>query len=351
MPGAALRRFVAEHVRRPGGPLDNLLTTLPRGRDRGRCRVVVVLDTGLLPVRERMEAAQDLLADTEIPSINQFGSVAGQLWHRFAVWDMGSGIHVTQVVGTGMSVLRGTKQLRIAAPERVGIGVQLTGSGTFSHCGAEQVISMGELSLTDGTSTSDYSSTGIGGSKVVIFDYDQLALPVETVRRAAPRLKSSPLYGVVTAHIAALGEAGDIEPGPAGIMLASATVQLIRALITTAAADPRQREALHDSLYLRIAAYVEQHLGDPSLNADQIARAHNISVRHLYNIWSASGTTLSQWIIGARLEGARADLARLGRSISIAAVARRWGFASPAHFARRFRNAYGISPRDWQQAH
>ncbi|MFD7846436.1 helix-turn-helix domain-containing protein [Nocardia sp. NPDC059764] len=184
---------------------------------------------------------------------------------------------------------------------------------------------------------------------MVIFDYDQLALPIETVRSAASRLKSSPLYGLVSAHIAALGEAGDIEPGPARIMLKSATTQLIRALITTAAADPRQREDLHETLYLRIAAYVEEHLGDPGLNPDQIARAHNISVRHLYNVWSAAGIPLSQWIIGARLEGARADLARQGRTVPITVVAHRWGFTSPAHFARRFRAAYGMSPREWQQ--
>lgn len=312
--------------------------------------MVVVLDTGLLPMGERIAAAQDLLADNEIPSINQFGAVAGQLWHRFTVWDLGEGVHATQFVGTGLSVRRGAAQLRVAAPERVGLGVQLTGSGTFEHCGADQIIDVGELSLTDGTSTSAYSSNGVGGSKVVIFDYDQLALPVETVRSAATRLKSSPLYGLVTAHIAALGEQGDIEPGPGRIMLKSATTQLVRALITTAADDPRQREDLHDTLYLRIAAHIEQRLGDPGLNPGEIARAHNISVRHLYNIWSARGIPLSQWVIGARLEGAHADLARLGRGANIGAVARRWGFTNLSHFARRFRGAYGMSPRDWQRA-
>lgn len=311
--------------------------------------MVVVLDTGLLPVRERIDAGQDLLDDNEIPSINRLGGFADQLWHRFTLWDLGTGVHVTQVVGTGLRVLRGDKQLRMAAPERVGVAVHLAGPGTFSHCGADQVVGVGDLSLTDGTSTSDLSIPGIGGVKVVIFDYDQLALPVETVRSAATRLKSSPLYGLVAAHIAALGEEGAVEPGPARIMLQSATTQLMRALITTAAADPRQREDLHDTLYLRIAAFVEERLGDPGLNPEQVARAHNISVRHLYNIWSARGVPLSQWIISARLEGAYADLARQGRAVPIAAVARRWGFTSPAHFARRFRAAYGMSPREWQQ--
>ncbi|MEV1049026.1 AraC family transcriptional regulator [Streptomyces sp. NPDC049916] len=33
----------------------------------------------------------------------------------------------------------------------------------------------------------------------------------------------------------------------------------------------------------------------------------------------------------------------------VAAVARRWGFVSPSHFSRAFREEYGQSPRDWQK--
>jgi hypothetical protein len=35
--------------------------------------------------------------------------------------------------------------------------------------------------------------------------------------------------------------------------------------------------------------------------------------------------------------------------IGIATVARRWGFPDATHFGRRFRAAYGISPREWRQ--
>ncbi|XES00905.1 AraC family transcriptional regulator [Streptomyces sp. S1D4-11] len=42
----------------------------------------------------------------------------------------------------------------------------------------------------------------------------------------------------------------------------------------------------------------------------------------------------------------------LGRSanrrLSVAAVAQRWGFSSPSHFSRTFRDAYGMSPSAWQ---
>ncbi|HEX6452329.1 MAG TPA: AraC family transcriptional regulator [Trebonia sp.] len=34
----------------------------------------------------------------------------------------------------------------------------------------------------------------------------------------------------------------------------------------------------------------------------------------------------------------------------MAAIARRWGFADSTHFSRRFRQAYGMSPREWRHA-
>jgi AraC-like DNA-binding protein len=58
---------------------------------------------------------------------------------------------------------------------------------------------------------------------------------------------------------------------------------------------------------------------------------------------------LEKWIIHQRLESAREELALPTHApVPIAAVAHRWGFTDAGHFARRFRNLYGMSPREWQ---
>ncbi|MFD6463697.1 hypothetical protein, partial [Streptomyces roseolus] len=146
--------------------------------------MVVVLNTKLLPVGERVGAVQDALTSTEVPAIQRFLPHAGELWHQLRVCDIGDGVHATRLDGTGMSVKRGSKQIRAAAPERVGLGLQMNAPGNFSHCGMDTVLAAGALGLTDGTSVSDYVCTGVGGTKVVIIDYAQLGLPVDTVRRA-----------------------------------------------------------------------------------------------------------------------------------------------------------------------
>jgi AraC-like DNA-binding protein len=53
------------------------------------------------------------------------------------------------------------------------------------------------------------------------------------------------------------------------------------------------------------------------------------------------------------LEECRRDLAkptaRSATVAAIAAIARRWGFPDPTHFSRAFKDAYGVSPRQWRE--
>jgi len=37
------------------------------------------------------------------------------------------------------------------------------------------------------------------------------------------------------------------------------------------------------------------------------------------------------------------------RTGTVAAIGRRWGFADATNFGRAFRQAYGMSPRDWRE--
>lgn len=126
------------------------------------------------------------------------------------------------------------------------------------------------------------------------------------------------------------------------------TTALMRALIVTAGRDQmRLNQVLEQTLNHRIRQFILKNLADPDLNPDQIAKAHHISVRHLYKIWSHSDVTLSQWIIHRRLERAHEQLTRPStRTVPIAVISARVGFSDPTHFTRRFRDIYGLTPRE-----
>jgi AraC-like DNA-binding protein len=91
--------------------------------------------------------------------------------------------------------------------------------------------------------------------------------------------------------------------------------------------------------------FVAEHLTDPSLCTEQVARAVGVTSRHLNRAFAAEGTTVSQYIHDRRLDGARADLTSPHMAEHrIADIASRWAFASQAHFTRAFRARFGCTP-------
>lgn len=106
-----------------------------------------------------------------------------------------------------------------------------------------------------------------------------------------------------------------------------------------------QREALRD----RIRLYVQQHLRDPHLNVDAIARGLNCSRRHLYNAFTGEGESIAGYIQRQRLQACIRDLQQAGpHARPITDIALSWGFGNPSHFSRVFRDHTGKSPSEFR---
>jgi AraC-like DNA-binding protein len=102
----------------------------------------------------------------------------------------------------------------------------------------------------------------------------------------------------------------------------------------------------------RATLYVAQHLGDPLLSVEKIARAIGLSSGHLQEVFRAgSGTTIAEYVRRQRLARCRRDLADPSLiNCSITSIAFRWGFSESSSFSRAFRNAFRTSPRRYRQA-
>ncbi|MFB0626295.1 helix-turn-helix domain-containing protein [Streptomyces sp. AB3(2024)] len=138
---------------------------------------------------------------------------------------------------------------------------------------------------------------------------------------------------------------GDRRARTAVHLLSVLVMELLEADATDEADDA---SGTVNEMLSRIRVYIEEHLMDPDLSPESIARAHHISVRYLQKLFQNDGSTVSQWVRQRRLEFCRLELGRSNRRITMAAVAHRWGFSSPSHFSRTFRGAFGMSPSEWQ---
>jgi AraC-like DNA-binding protein len=102
---------------------------------------------------------------------------------------------------------------------------------------------------------------------------------------------------------------------------------------------------------IRIRRYIEASLRDPDLTARSVASAFGISPRYLHIIFANEGETVSNYILRRRLEECGKQLAdEMWRRRTITEVAFGWGFNNATHFARVFKDHYGLAPRDYRNS-
>lgn len=154
------------------------------------------------------------------------------------------------------------------------------------------------------------------------------------------RVMSELLCGLVT-------EGADLAPGQA-----AAVADHVGDLVAIAAeALPElPMQVGSEALLSRIDAFIDANLADPDLNPDKIAAAVCISTRQLHRHFAARELTVAQTIRTRRLEGARREIrSSVARDRSLREIGRNWGFVDLAVFGRLFRQAYGMSPREYRQ--
>ncbi|TWF76669.1 AraC-like DNA-binding protein [Pseudonocardia hierapolitana] len=307
-----------------------------------------VLDTATIPAQERVEAVHVAMAQASAPCHVIHEDPHGDVHARMGLWDLG-GANIFTTRASGIRLLRTPKQARQDVMPVVALSVQQQADGRHEQLDRQEIVAPGDLMAVDLSAPYDFSWSGDGAAGCIQIPVDQLGLPVDVIRRAVGNVRRSPLYRLVARHVADVtADAERLGADPAAPALGSASVELARALLVSAARMDA-RAVLADTLLTRVRAYVRRHLTDPDLRPAAIAAAHNVSLRHLYNVCAQADLSLEQWIIGERLRGAREELLRPeSRHRSIAAIARGWGFRDPTHFTRRFRAEFGVTPGEWR---
>ncbi|TQR88053.1 helix-turn-helix domain-containing protein [Mycobacterium hodleri] len=311
--------------------------------------VSLVLDTTALPQGDRADALREAMQSAGITAhVMPFQKTTVQA--KMHLWKLDrSGTTLMHRVGTGLWLERTHRQAQIAS-EQIALTLLSPRSWTFNQYRTEHASGASPaLIIVNQAEPYDHRRHDFGSTIAVNIDRSLLDLPMDTVARASRNLSSAnPLHGLVGDYLKHAVEIARESPTSAE-QLSSTTVQLTRALICAAAGDPRTGEAMSATLVDRIKIYIDAHATDPALSADVIAAAHNISVRHLYNVWRTQEMSLANRILQRRLERARDQLADpTKRHLTVAAIGRACGFSDPTHFGRRFRAAYGTTPREWR---
>ena len=141
----------------------------------------------------------------------------------------------------------------------------------------------------------------------------------------------------------------DSLPAEVGPRLAANVVELLATALceVTAGSAPQAapRAAPRAAHLLRAQRYIAGHLADQDLSPTGVAQALRVSVRYLYLLFQAEGTSPARWILERRLERASrllADSRQAGWTITDIAFS--VGFKDASHFTRAFKNTHGCCP-------
>ena len=310
---------------------------------------MLVLDTATLRLAERADAFQATVSANCSTSMASFDDPA-DVQAEMHLHHLGPAKILT-IDASGNTLRRTPRMTRDINECEIALALPVRTSNHMLWDREERLFGPRDMMLVDLSAPYVYGWRGQGASYAFHVDVERLDLPMDTIRAATRSLPASPLYPLVRGHVARLlVDAGRIADSAAATEVGSASVELMRALVVSAADDTRRlADALHTSLAARVQAYVRLHLRESDLTPQRIASANGLSVRALYGLYEELGVSLEQSIIRQRLEGARTDLsATRQRHPSIAATARAWGFTHPGFFSTRFRAAFGVTPRQWR---
>jgi AraC family transcriptional regulator, positive regulator of tynA and feaB len=228
----------------------------------------------------------------------------------------------------------------------------LSGSVGASQYDCSSTDRTGDFSVRDTNAPWTIEHSGYSEVLAIQIPRDRLESMLGSTRRFAGLTVDGnlPTATLARSFLGSLMREGDrLTPETAERMTAVGIELVVASLAERLAMDTPK--ALHGTLILhRANAHIAAHFGDPELDPPQVAAAAGVSLRHLQELFRQEGRNVAASIWLRRLETAARRLTDPAcLHMQVGEVAYRCGFADHAHFSRRFRDRYGMSPRDYRQ--
>lgn len=228
--------------------------------------------------------------------------------------------------------------------------VNVQGSVEIEHSARFCELAAGDALLLDGSRTfaadmrTDYSQMLVQFPRAAVARRHP-----EIIRRAGVRFPSEhPAVQILaqTAHLLASRGPSAFDP----VSQAYAYEAMLTMLGALPSANVEQC-TVAGHRFVRALADLDAHLSDPSLSAATLANLQGISRRRLDAIFATRGLTAEQVIWSRRLTRAANEIGCARKdSRKLLEIALGCGFSSEAHFSRRFREHFGVSPREYRNA-
>ncbi|MDL5154400.1 helix-turn-helix domain-containing protein [Actinomycetospora termitidis] len=252
------------------------------------------------------------------------------------------------VVSSAPQSARRTERLVRSDPRTyLQVGMITRGRAVLEQDGREAVLTPGRYAVYETDRPFVWHFDGPWTLNVLTWPRELVALGADVSRAATARALGDDRLGMIVGH--ALAETATSPPelsDAAGGRLAGQ----LAALLGTAVGESLRRDevlspASSADLRQRVDDYVTEHLADPDLGPECIARAHFISVRALHRVFAEDDLSVGALIRRRRLQLARRRLLDpRAADASLTEIAHACGFADLASFSRRFKQEFHEAP-------
>ena len=307
-----------------------------------------VLSTAEVAERRRIQYWQDAVCDTFVEL--DCKPYAERPFYGELITAQGNELYFSNVRADGQIVRRTPSRIRRAREEVMLISLQVSGVGIVAQDGREARLEPGDFACYDSTRPYTLNFRAEFEQLVLHMPRDAMVRRIgRTELWTARRVEATTPVGSLVLPFASRTASiiGDVAPTTAS-RLTETCLSLVTAALGERFSDiTGGGSSTRTALAFRAKAIIESNLHDHAFNTEKVAELLRISPRYLQELFHAEGTTVSDWIWQRRLEKSRRDLADpLRGGDSIAQIALACGFADFGHFSRRYKEAFGASPRD-----
>jgi AraC family transcriptional activator of tynA and feaB len=162
--------------------------------------------------------------------------------------------------------------------------------------------------------------------------------------------KASPLGHVIGSFLQGLAPVMDELSSPTADTVSTTAGSLVIALLAEHASVTIDHQSWGEgALRYRAEEFIRRHNLQSDLTPKTVASALNVSLRSLQGAFHAADTTPSEYIWECRLRNSEQDLTNsILTPLNMSEIAFRNGFADSAHFCRRFKERFGMAPREYR---
>ena len=313
----------------------------------------VIVSTANTARDDRVELWRDAVAssfvplDFQVPDAARFaGDIRGETLGTLLVSQVSAGAH---------RVDRTERHIAHADEAYYKLSIPVRGYVMVVQDGREAPLLPGDLAIYDTTRPYTVIFEDVAKMLVLMIPQREFRVPPKVMAAVTAQRISGRhgIGGLVSPLLLSLAGRMDEVNGLQSARLADNVIDLVGTLYADRAgeglyppADPMR------TLLVQVRSYIEQHLDDPDLGPESIAAACHISVGYLHKLFRSQETSVSGLIRERRLARCRRDLVDpQRRGVSVSAIGAHWGFFDAAHFSRVFKQAYGVSPREYRVSH